>query len=201
MRLLDKLRNRWRQLGLQARLNLQLAFMTAALFAVLLAVVLMIQETTIRRVAQKNGFSLVRVFAFSSVQGVVADDFLALRELARSIARQPEVRYAMVVDLNGRVIMHSRVQYTNEVFRDPLTISALKATEPVVQETQSEDGEHLYDYAAPVLVLTERRAVARIGFSFEENLRLLRQTRKTILGLAALTLIGGLFWSMSTSAS
>ena len=55
MRLLDKLRNRWRQLGLQARLNLQLAFMTAALFAVLLAVVLMIQETTIRRVAQKNG--------------------------------------------------------------------------------------------------------------------------------------------------
>jgi len=39
----------------------------------------------------------------------------------------------------------------------------------VVQETQSEKGEHLYDFAAPVLVLNERRAVARIGISFEQE--------------------------------
>lgn len=194
MRLPDSLRKRWARLGLQARLNLQFAVLAAVLFAVLLAVVLTIQTAIIRRVAQDNGFSLVRVFAFSSVQGVIADDFLALRELARSLARQPEVRYAMVLDPNGRVIMHSRVQHTNKVFSDALTISALKATEPAVRETHSDTGEHVYDFVAPVLVLNERRAVARLGISFEQELRLLRYTRNTILGLAALTLLAGLFW-------
>jgi signal transduction histidine kinase len=194
MPLLDRLQGRWKRLGLQARLNLQLAFITVTLFAVLLAIVLMIQRATVRRVSQENGFSLVRVFAFSSVQGVIDDDFLALRELGRSLARQPEVRYAMVLDLSGRAIMHSRVQYTNRVFSDPLTLEVLKVTEPVVRETLSDTGEHIDDFAAPVFVLNERRAVARIGISFEHELRLLQFTRNTILGLAMLTLIGGLFW-------
>lgn len=194
MGMVDRIRPRWQRQSLQARFSLQLTVMIAALFAILLPIILMIQHASLYRLAQEKGFGLVRVFAFSSVQGVVADDFLSLRELARSLARQPEVRYAMILDLNGRALMHSRVQLTNTVLRDPLTMSALGVTAPQVRETQSDKGEALLDFVAPVLVLNERRGVARLGISFAEELRLLRQTRNAILALGFVTLIGGFCW-------
>ena len=194
MGMVDRIRTRWQRQSLQARFSLQLTVMIAALFAILLPIILMIQHASLYRLAQEKGFGLVRVFAFSSVQGVVADDFLSLRELARSLARQPEVRYAMILDLKGRALMHSRVQFTNTVLRDPLTTSALGVTVPQVRETQSDKGEALLDFVAPVLVLSERRGVARLGISFEEELRLLRQTRNAILALGFVTLIGGFCW-------
>ena len=191
---IDRIRGWYRRLRLQTRLTLQIIVMSAALFALLIPIVLMIQNLALHKTAQEKGFSLVRVFAFSSVQGVVAEDFLSLRALIRSLTRQPDVRYAMILDLNGRVLMHSRVDHTGKLFRDPQTLRALTATEPLVQETRSGAGEPLYDFAAPVLLLNERRAVARIGISFASELRILRQTRNAILGLGILTLIGALLW-------
>ena len=191
---IDRIRGWYRRLRLQTRLTLQIIVMSAALFALLIPIVLMIQNLALHKTAQEKGFSLVRVFAFSSVQGVVAEDFLSLRALIRSLTRQPDVRYAMILDLNGRVLMHSQVDHTGKLFRDPQTLRALTATEPLVQETRSGAGEPLYDFAAPVLLLNERRAVARIGISFASELRILRQTRNAILGLGILTLIGALLW-------
>ncbi len=191
---INRIRGWYGRLRLHARLTLQFIVLSSALFALLLPVVLMVQEAALRKTAQEKGFSLVRVFAFSSVQGVVAGDFLSLRALVRSLVRQPGMRYAMILDLDGRVLMHSLVDHTGEIFRDPLSLRALRATEPIVQETRSDAGGPLFDFAAPVLLLDERRAVARIGISFENELRILRQTRNTILGLGVFTLIGGLLW-------
>ncbi len=194
MRGVDRIRNWYRNLRLQTRLTFQIVVLSAGLFALVLPIVLLIQNRALHNTAQEKGFSLVRVFAFSSVQGAVAGDFLGLRELVRSLVRQPGVRYAMILDLNGRVLMHSRVERTGELFRDPISLRTLEATEPLVQETRSDEGEPLYDFAAPVLLLNERRAVARIGLSFENERRILRQTRNAILGLGILTLIGGLLF-------
>ncbi|MBI4537627.1 MAG: GAF domain-containing protein [candidate division NC10 bacterium] len=180
----------WR---LQARLTLQIVTLITALFGLLLTVVLMIQEAALHRTTQEKGFSLVRIFAFSSVQAVLAEDFLALRELVRSLVRQPEMRYAMILDLNGKALMHSRMESTGRIFHDPVTRRALAATQPMVQETRS-GGEPVHDFTTPVLVLNERRAVARIGISFANEARLLRRTRNAILALGLLTLAGGLFW-------
>jgi two-component system sensor histidine kinase/response regulator len=191
---INRIRGWYGRLRLQARLTLQFILLSSALFALLLPVVLMVQEAALRKTAQEKGFSLIRVFAFSSVQGVVAGDFLSLRALVRSLVRQPGIRYAMILGLDGRVLMHSQVDRTGELVRDPLSLRALRATEPIVQETPSDAGGSLFDFAAPVLLLDERRAVVRIGISFENERRILRQTRNTILGLGIFTLIGGLLW-------
>ncbi len=194
MKGVDRIRIWYRNLRLQTRLTLQIVVMSAGLFALVLPIVLLIQDRALHNTAQEKGFSLVRVFAFSSVQGVITGDFLGLRELVRSLVRQPGVRYAMILDLNGRVLMHSLVEEIGGVFFDPISLRTLEATEPLVQETLSDAGEPLYDFAAPVLLLNERRAIARIGLSFESEQRILRQTRNAILGLGMLTLIGGLLF-------
>jgi len=194
MHLLDSLRQHYRRMRLQTRLALHIILLVSVVFAFLIPVVLVIQERTILRTARENGLGLVTIFAFSSVQALVADDFLGLRQVVNSLRRDENIRYAMILDLDGRVLIHSRVNEIGRVYADPLTRRSLGATEPFVQETRSTSGELLYDFAAPVLVLNQRRAVARIGLSLVEELRLIRTTRNLILGLGVLTLLAGLAW-------
>jgi signal transduction histidine kinase len=191
---LDRLRQHYRRMRLQTRFALHIILLVSVVFAFLIPVVLVIQERTILRTARENGLGLVTIFAFSSVQALVADDFLGLRQVVNSLRREEDIRYAMILDLDGRVLIHSRVNEIGRVYADPLTRRSLVATEPLAQETRSASGELLYDFAAPVLVLNQRRAVARIGISLSEELRLIRTTRNLILGLGVLTLLAGLAW-------
>jgi signal transduction histidine kinase len=180
---------------LQARFALHVILLVVVLFGVLIPAVLLIQESAILGTARENGLRLVTIFAFSSVQALVADDFLGLRQVVNSLGRERDVRYAMVLDLDGRVLIHSRVNETGRVYRDPLTRGALAATGPLLQETYSRRGEVLYDFATPVLVLNQPRAVARIGIAITDEIRLIRRTRNTILTLGILALAAGLVWA------
>jgi signal transduction histidine kinase/HAMP domain-containing protein len=192
---LGALISRYRRLRLQTRFALHVILLVAVLFALVIPAVLLIQESVILGTARDNGLRLVAIFAFSSVHAVVAEDFLGLRQMVNSLGRERDVRYAMIMDVDGRVLIHSRVNETGATYDDPLTRGALTATTPMVQETRSRRGEILYDFAAPVLVLNQRRAVARIGISIADELTLIRRTRNTILGLGLLTLVGGLVWA------
>jgi signal transduction histidine kinase len=195
MPLIDPLRQRYRRLRLQTRFAFHATLLVAVLFALVLPVVLAIQESAILGTARDNGLRLVTIFAFSSVQAVIADDFLGLRQVVNSLGRERNVRYAMVLDLTGRVLIHSRVNETGATYDDPLTRRALAATAPLFHETRSGRGEILYDFATPVLVLNQRRAVARIGMSIADELALIRRTRNTILGCGVAALIVGLLWA------
>ena len=189
------LRERYRRLRLQTRFALHIILLVAVLFALLIPAVLLIQESAILGTARDNGLRLVTIFAFSSVPALVADDFLGLRQLVNSLSQEGDVRYALILDLDGRVLIHSRVRETGMLYQDPLTRRALAATAPLFQEVRTPQGEVLYDFATPVLVLNQRRAVARVGISIADEMRLIRRTRNTILSLGVLTLVGGLVYA------
>jgi len=185
----------YRRLRIQTRFALHIILLVVVLFSVLIPAVLLIQESVILRTARENGLRLVTIFAFSSVPALVADDFLGLRQVVNSLGREGNIRYAMILDPEGRVLIHSRVRETGVLYKDPLTRRALAVVEPTVQEVRTKEGEVLYDFATPVLVLNQPRAVARIGISIADEMRLIRQTRNAILGLGVLALISGLVWA------
>jgi len=195
MRAWHSLQNGYRQLRLQTRFALYIVLLVTVLFALLIPAVLLIQESAILGTARENGLQLVSIFSFSSVPALVADDFLGLRQLVNSLGRERDIRYAMIVCLDGRVLLHTLLTETGALYRDPLTLHALAVNEPSLQETQSPRGEILYDFAAPVLILNQRRAIARIGISIADELLLIRRTRNTILGLGVLSLAAGLIWA------
>ncbi|MBI4573317.1 MAG: HAMP domain-containing protein [candidate division NC10 bacterium] len=195
MRAWHALQNGYRQLRLQTRLALYIVLLVTVLFALLIPAVLLIQESAILGTARENGLQLVSIFAFSSVPALVADDFLGLRQLVNSLERERDIRYAMILDLDGRVLLHTLLTETGALYRDPLTLYALAVNEPSLQETHSPRGEILYDFAAPVLILNQRRAIARIGISVADELLLIRRTRNTILGLGVVSLAAGLIWA------
>ena len=112
---LGSLRERYRRLSLQGRLALHVILLVSVLFTLLIPAVLWIQERAILGTAREHGLRLVTIFAFSSVPALVADDFLGLRQLVTSLAREPDIRYAMILDLDGRVLIHTRLAETGAV--------------------------------------------------------------------------------------
>jgi signal transduction histidine kinase len=195
MNRLGALRERYGRLSLQGRFALHVILLVVVLFTLLIPAVLLIQERAILGTAREHGLRLAAIFAFSSVPSLVADDFLGLRQLVNSLGREPEIRYAMIQSLEGEVLIHTRLAETGTVLQDALTRRALTATEPSYQETRTSHGERLYDFVAPVLVLNQRRAIARIGISLADELHLIRRTRNAILGLGVFTLVAGLVWA------
>jgi len=187
----DSLVERYRNLSLSTKFALHIIVSIALLFAALMPAVVYLQTHAVLEETKKRGLQLTKVFAHASVQAVVADDFLMIRQIINSIASEPDVVHAMILDGSGRVIAHSDMKETGRVYTDPLSVRAASMEGPLVQEVWQSD-RHAYDFAVPIYVLNEPRAVARVVISLERELATIRQTRNLILALGALALGGGL---------
>jgi signal transduction histidine kinase len=185
------MRTRYARLSLGQKFALQLTLSVVLLFAILLPSVLLVQERALFAQIEKDGTHLVQLFAYSSVQGIVADDFLLLQGAVRSIASRADIRYAMLLNLDGRVRVHSDPRQVGRALEDVASLGALRVDAPRVQEALLEDGTRAMDFAAPVMVVNRKQAVARLGISLEEPLRGIRRTRNSILLLGGLALLAG----------
>ena len=186
----------YRDLSLRAKFAFHLAISVALLFAVLIPGVVQLQKRTVLEEARERGLQLTKVFGHASVQALVADDFLGLRQIINSIASEPVVLYVMIQDPSGRLLVHSNMGETGRIYTDPLSQQAVATGRPLVQEVWRSD-LYAYDFAVPIYVLNERRAVARVGISLERELGGIRQTRNLVLGLGLVALGAGValaFW-------
>jgi signal transduction histidine kinase len=191
-----RLSERYRDLSLRTKFALHIVVSIVLLFAMLAPTVFYLQKQTVLAEAREKGLQLTKVFAHASVQGLVTDDFLALRQIVNSIASKVDVLYVMILDRDGRAVLHSDMREAGKVYTDPLSRSAATTEPPLIQEIWR-SGLYGYDFAVPIYVLNEPRAVARIGIFLEREMAGIRRTRNLILGLGVLALGAGLvlaFW-------
>jgi signal transduction histidine kinase len=189
------IRRRYRDLSLQAKFAVYFALSIGLLVAVLLPSVLHLERRAVLAEAEERGLQLTKIFAHASVQALLTDDFLLMRPLVHSVASERAVLFVMILDRAGRVVTHSDLQEVDHIYTDPVTTRALRALRPVVQEI-THNGIPAYDVAAPIFVLNERRAVARVGISLARELAAIRQTRNLILGVGVIALTAGLLSAM-----
>jgi signal transduction histidine kinase/CheY-like chemotaxis protein len=188
---LGSLLHRYRNLSLRAKFALPIALFVVLLFGALIPGVLYLQTRTVLEGARERGLDLTKIFAHSSVQAVVSDDFLALRQIINSMASEQDVLYAMILDPSGRLLVHSDMRQAGQTYTDELSKSAAQATAPLVREGKV-GATRMYDFAVPIYVLNERRAVARLGISLEREWAGIRRMASLILGLGVLALAMGL---------
>jgi signal transduction histidine kinase len=181
---------RYGDLSLRARFAVYIALSLGLLFAVLLPSVLHLERRAVLSEAEERGLQLTKIFAHASVQALVTDDFLLMRPLVHSVASERAVLYVMILDLAGRVVTHSDLREVDRIYADPPTTRALRAVRPLVQEI-THKGSPAYDVAAPIFILNDRRAVARVGISLARELAAIRQTRNLILGVGGIALAAG----------
>ncbi|HSB78954.1 MAG TPA: ATP-binding protein [Candidatus Methylomirabilis sp.] len=187
---------RWyRNLSLRTKFALYMVVSIAFLFAVLIPGVVYLQQRTVLDEVRERGFLLTKVFAHSSVQSIVGDDFLVMRQIINSVASDPAVLYAMILDPAGNLIMHSDMHEVGRKYTDPASRRAAQAEQPLLQVVWR-PRRHLYDFSVPIYILNERRAVARIGISLEREVADIRRTRNLIFGFGIIALAAGLGLAM-----
>jgi two-component system sensor histidine kinase AtoS len=118
-------------------------------------------------------------------------NFTALEQSVARMAGEPDVRYAIVLDADGRVAAHSaRPDRVGHALDDALQTRVLAAEAPLMQETALA-GEGLYDFAVPIWVERQRWGTVRIGLSKRRMEAAITRTRGELLVLTAVTLIFG----------
>lgn len=125
-----------------------------------------------------QAFSLTRTLAANSTSWVLADDLVGLEELIKSMADYPDLRYAMVLSDEGRVLAHTKPGVAGLYIVDPISTSLLIAPPKPAELVNTPE---IVDVASPILIDDRLIGWARIGLGQEASRRELRLV--TIEGL------------------
>ena len=179
-------------------LRTRLLWGTLLIIAVVMTAVMLVvehrQRTAIVDEVQRRGEVLARGLAATAQAPLLLYDFTALEQNVAQAAAEDDVPYAIVLDADGRVAAHSeRPERVGMLLHGGLDRRAVDATGPLVQETTTDTGEGIYDFAVPIVVGHQKWGTARIGVSKQRMERLIRRTRWELGALtAAMLLLGGL---------
>jgi signal transduction histidine kinase len=182
--------------SLRTKFALQVVVSTVVLFTLMLAAVLYIQRRVVLTAVEESGFRIAAIFARSSVQALLADDYLVMQHVVNGIGSERKVRFAMLLKEDGEVVVHTRAVERGRRYDDAASRAAAGTRGPLLQDYVDGDGVPVYDFSVPVYVLDEKRATARIGLSIEHELREIARTRNVFLGFGVAGLALGLAWAV-----
>jgi PAS domain S-box-containing protein len=178
-------------------LSLRTKFLVGTLLvvsAVMGALVLMVEarqrEAIIREVRQR-GLALARDLAAVSTGPLVLYNYTQLEQHVARLEGDTDVVYAMILDHDGRVAAHShRPEVVGTILSGESLDRILSTETTLAQELLGADGQALYDFAVPMLVDAQRWGTARVGLSRRRMDAEIVATRRQLLGLAILVLVG-----------
>ena len=136
---------------------------------------------------QRRGEVLARNLAAISYGPLLLYNYTALEQNVTRAAAEDDVRYALVLDADGKVAVHSgHPERVGSALEGAVPARAAAAGEPLIQESVTSRGESIYDFAVPVRVEGRKWGTIRVGLSKQ---RMDAEIRKTRLELGALTLV------------
>ncbi len=175
--------------SLRAQLLVGTILVIVLVMTAVMAVVDHQQRAGIISEMERRGEALARNLAAISYAPLLLYNFTALEQNVVRMADEPDVVYAVVLDADGKVAAHSRYpERVGLLLHGAVHERAAGAAEPLTQETVTNAGEAVYDFAVPVIVDGRKWGTVRLGLSKE---RMQAELRRTRLELGALTLRDG----------
>ncbi len=107
---------------------------------------------------------LAQSLAVSSLTWVLANDVVGLQEVVHSFRSYPELRYAMVISPNGRVLAHSDETKVGQFVTDEQSLALIKA--PPGKRVML-DNDSIVDVAVPIEIDKRHVGWARVGLGRE----------------------------------
>jgi len=133
-------------------------------------------------------------------EAIISEDDLLLMNYIQVVRRTTGVIYAMFVDNEGKVVVHTDINLLGYVYRDPIGVKAQSSKDLLIQYYTGKEGGELVDVSLPVLLGQDRLGTARIGFSkvvlnkiVEDTLTMTRHRILVVTGVALCLGIFGAF--------
>lgn len=152
------------------------------------------EKHTLESELSKRGLSLVCDLAKYVERPFLEGDLPALRKFVNRSMEEEYVRYVIVLDNAGRVVMHSDLSEIGKTYSDRLTTAALESTGPGYTDRHISDDEELhFDMYAPIQVSGIRLGTVLLGYS---RLAIEKEISNALLQIIAIglatTILGGI---------
>jgi len=135
--------------------------------------------------------SLTKTLAVNSSSWVVANDVIGLEEVLQAQTSYPDLKYAMVLSLDGRVLGHTDVNKAGLYVSDDVSRKLLKSAH---QQHILVDTINLVDIAAPIFINDKVIGWARVGLGQDKIVSGLQViTRDGLLYTLIAIVVGALF--------
>jgi len=127
------------------------------------------EVATYKEELKKQGLILANTLAEESTEAFIVEKFVHTMDYIDTLSKQEYVVYAMVIDTEGRVRVHSALDRVGTVMQDavPVLENVLATGRPYVKITHSAAEGRLYDIGVPVMVGSKVAGVAQIGYSLK----------------------------------
>lgn len=145
-----------------------------SLFAILILVVALLGMSVILFIFEKKHLlQTMRETQVNAIKGlaevckeaIISEDDLLLMNYMKVVKRATGVVYAMFVNDEGKVVVHTDVNLLGYVYRDSIGVRAQNSEDLLIQSYTGREGGELIDVSLPVLLGEGRLGTARIGFS------------------------------------
>jgi len=155
---------RLRDLSIRWKLVIGIVLLIAVLMSLMVAHLVARQSEFLAEKSEQRTHGLATTLAVGSIPWVLANDVAGLQEVVLSMAREPYVRYAMLVSPDGRVLAHSDPARVGLYLTDAGSRLLLGA--PAKLTVLASDRQ-VIDLAAPVLGGGRLLGWARVGLGRE----------------------------------
>ncbi|MRR50397.1 MAG: response regulator [Rhodocyclaceae bacterium] len=175
---------------LRRRLILGVVLVNALIMILLVADLTERQNQELQAHQSGHALALARNIATSSAGWLAARDFSGLREIVGSQTRYPDLRFAMILDMQGHIVAHSEAARINQYVHDlPAPSPAGQPPEPIILSQDTT----LIDVIAPVVLANQQLGWVRVGIGQEHIEAELAQIRRNgLLYTLAAVLFGSI---------
>ncbi|MBI3291191.1 MAG: HAMP domain-containing protein [Elusimicrobia bacterium] len=183
------------RLSIRAKFSLFTSLLVLAVVSGVSLFLLVAERGHLRARMLESQDELIRGLAQIGKEAIEANDDLLLLNYIKLMSRSEAVRSAMVMDVQGKVLVHTDGSRIGTLVNDPVGLKALQAMGRLRQTSVSPDSEPLIDIAMPIELGYQRVGTARIGYSQRVSDRIVQQTLaaagRRIIGVAAVSLVFG----------
>jgi PAS domain S-box-containing protein len=179
-------------LSLRAKLTLLIESFVIVIVIITGIITIMREKETLENELQKRGLALASDLAKLSVRPILSNDLPTLRRFVNHTMEQDYVRYVIVLDPEGRVLMHSDLNEIHKIYKDRLSFAALNSQEPGFANVHFSMDEGLHkDIFMPVTIADVRLGTVRLGYSHAAVKKEIYDAQRQILIIGLLTILSG----------
>ncbi len=148
-------------------------------------------RTVILSEGKKRGLSNALYLAALSTPPLLMYDYTKLEQNVDEVAKEPDVAYAIIIDINSRVTAHSNGdEFTGQILEDPVSRNAAASPVQLIQEFRdSLTGEEIWDIAYPIYQNSIKWGMVRIGFSKETLKEEVARNRRDLIVLSLIAIL------------
>ncbi len=161
--------------SIQRQLILGIALIHAVLMTLFVIDLIERQFHALDQQDTQQAHSMVEVLATNASSWVLASDYVGLAEVMEAQQKNVRLKYAIILDLSGRVLGHNQAQYVGQYVQDEISLDLLSG-EPKIRELVHSG--LLLDMAAPILANEQHIGWARIGLDQQHIQASLRDVRR-----------------------